>query len=58
MPGLHHGLVNHQRSRGKIFKIKVCVIAASGKSRRKIALKIVFREAVMLEEESIFVHVN
>ena len=56
--GLHHGLVHHQRGRGKILEIKVGVVAAGREGGCQIALEIMFGEAVMLKKEPIFIHGN
>ena len=39
---LDHGLVDHQRGRGKIFEIEVGVIASSRERGGEIVLEIVF----------------
>ena len=53
--GLDHGFVHHQRGGGKIFKIKVGVIAASREGGREIVLEVALGEAVVFEEESLLV---
>src|ERR1700682_246223 len=53
---LDHGFIHAQRSRGKILKIKVGIVAASRERRCQIAFQVAVAQSVVLKKEMIIVH--
>src|SRR5262249_43791501 len=51
-----HRLIHGQAGRGKIFKVKVCVIAARRKGSRQVTLEIAVSQAIVLKKEVLIAH--
>jgi hypothetical protein len=52
---LDHGLIHQQRSGGEIFEIEVGIVAAGRKRGREVMFEVVFGDAVVVEEEALFI---